>query len=47
MDMPPEVAVGVAASARNATTPTTAEFDYLRLLAADAAAARRAGSWTR
>ena len=39
VDLPLEVAVGVAASARNATMATTAEIDYLRLWAADATAA--------
>ena len=38
LDLPVDVAVGVAASARSATAATTAEIDYLRLLAADAAA---------
>ena len=40
--MPPEVAFGLAASARHAMTPTEAEFDFVRLLGLDAAAAQDA-----
>jgi hypothetical protein len=40
VDMPPEVAFGLAASARSATGATEAEFDFVRLLGLDAAAAR-------
>jgi regulation of enolase protein 1 (concanavalin A-like superfamily) len=42
VDMPPEVAFGLAASARHAMTPTEAEFDFVRLLGLDAAAAQDA-----
>jgi hypothetical protein len=42
VDMPPEVAFGLAVSARHAMTPTEAEFDFVRLLGLDAAAAQDA-----
>jgi hypothetical protein len=38
IDMPEEVAIGVAVTARSAARPTMAEFDLVRLLATDAAA---------
>jgi hypothetical protein len=40
VDMPEEVPFGLAVSARSATAPTTGEYDFVRLLALDAAAAR-------
>jgi regulation of enolase protein 1 (concanavalin A-like superfamily) len=42
VDMPPEVAFGLAVSARHAMTPTEGEFDFVRLLGLDAAAAQDA-----
>jgi regulation of enolase protein 1 (concanavalin A-like superfamily) len=41
IDMPEEVAIGVAATSRSATLGTAAEFDLVRLLASDPAAARQ------
>ncbi len=42
VDMPDEVAFGIALSAHSATTPTIAEIDFVRLLAVDATAPREA-----
>jgi hypothetical protein len=41
IDMPEEVAIGVAVTARSAAQPTMAEFDLVRLLATDPVAARQ------
>ena len=42
IDMPDEVAIGLAVSARKPAMTTVGEFDFVRLLAADAAAPREA-----
>jgi hypothetical protein len=42
IDMPEEIAFGIAVSAHSPTSPTTAEFDFVRLLAVDSNAPREA-----